>query len=33
MSVNKKYLDKFLADGWIEYKGTKEPMEEYEGDE
>lgn len=32
MLIDKKYLNKFLKDGWIEYNGTKEPSLIYEGD-
>ena len=32
MLIDKKYLDKFLKEGWVEYKGTKGPSDIYEGD-
>lgn len=32
MLIDKKYLDKFLEDGWVEYKGSKKPSVIYEGE-
>jgi len=33
MLIDKKYLDKFLKDGWKVYNGTKEPSAFYVGDD
>lgn len=32
MLIDKKYLNDFLEEGWVEYKGTKEPSVFYEGE-
>ena len=32
MLIDRKYLDKFLNEGWEEYHGIKEPSVIYEGD-
>ena len=33
MLIDRKYLDKFIKEGWSEYEGTKKASIIYKGDE